>query len=46
MERYLAGESVTEAALLEDLHRAMARGTFFPVVPACSSSGVGCVELA
>jgi elongation factor G len=45
MDRYLAGESVTEDALLEDLHRAMARGTFFPVVPACSTSGVGCEEL-
>ena len=45
MDRYLAGEVVTEAALLEDLHRAMARGTFFPVVPACSTSGVGCAEL-
>ena len=45
MDRYLAGESVTEDALLEDLHRAMARGTFFPVVPACSTSGVGCDEL-
>ena len=45
MDRYLEGEQVTEDALLEDLHRAMARGTFFPVVPACSSSGVGCAEL-
>jgi len=45
MDRYLEGEPVTEDALLEDLHRAMARGTFFPVVPACSSSGVGCAEL-
>jgi elongation factor G len=45
MDRYLAGESVTEDALLEDLHRAMSRGTFFPVVPACSTSGVGCDEL-
>jgi elongation factor G len=45
MDRYLAGEAVTEDALLEDLHRAMARGTFFPVVAACSSSGVGCREL-
>ncbi len=45
MDRYLAGEAVTEEALLEDLHRAMARGTFFPVVPACSASGVGCEEL-
>ena len=45
MDRYLDGESITEDALLEDLHRAMARGTFFPVVPACSTSGVGCGEL-
>jgi elongation factor G len=45
MDRYLAGEPVTEDALLEDLHRAMSRGSFFPVVPACSSSGVGCGEL-
>ena len=45
MDRYLAGEVVTEAALLEDLHRAMARATFFPVVPACSASGIGCDEL-
>src|SRR3954468_16804413 len=45
MDRYLEGQPVTEDALLEDLHRAMARGTFFPVVPACSSSGVGCQEL-
>ncbi len=45
MDRYLGGEVVTEDALLEDLHRAMSRGTFFPVVPACSSSGVGCGEL-
>ena len=45
MDRYLGGETITEAALLEDLHRAMARGTFFPVVPVCSTSGVGCGEL-
>jgi elongation factor G len=45
MDRYLAGEAVTEDALLEDLHRAMARGTFFPVVAVCSTSGVGCSEL-
>ena len=45
MDRYLAGEPVTEDALLEDLHRAMSRGTFFPVLAACSTSGVGCDEL-
>ena len=31
--------------LLEDLHKAMARGSFFPVIPACAMSGVGCEEL-
>jgi elongation factor G len=45
MDRYLGGEEVTEEALLEDLHRAMAHGSFFPVVPACSTTGVGCDEL-
>ena len=45
MERYLSGEEVSESMLLEDLHRAMARGSFFPVIPACSVSGVGCDEL-
>ena len=45
MDRYLGGEPVTEDALLVDLHRAMSRGTFFPVVAACSTSGVGCAEL-
>ena len=37
MERYLAGEPVEEKQLMEDLERAMARGTFFPVVPACAA---------
>ncbi len=45
MERYLGGEKVTEEALVADLEKAMARGTFFPVIPVCSASGVGCQEL-
>jgi elongation factor G len=45
MDRYLSGEQVSEDLLLEDLHRAMARGSFFPVIPACSVSGIGCEEL-
>ena len=45
MDRYLSGEQVTEAALLEDLHRAMARGTFFPVVPALLRPAGGLREL-
>lgn len=45
MDRYLGGEAIDEAALVEDLERAVARGSFFPVIPVCSASGVGTVEL-
>ena len=45
MERYLAGEEVDGKLLVEDLERAVARGTFFPVVPVDSSRGLGAVEL-
>jgi elongation factor G len=45
MERYLAGETVDEAQLMEDLERAMARGTFFPVVPVCAATGEGLTDL-
>ncbi|MFC6287103.1 elongation factor G-like protein EF-G2 [Nocardioides sp. GCM10027113] len=45
MDRYLGGEEVDEKVLVEDLERAVARATFFPVVPVCSVTGVGCTEL-
>ena len=45
MERYLGGEKVDESALIDDLEKAVARGSFFPVVPVCSSTGVGTLEL-
>ncbi len=45
MERYLGGESIDEAVLIEDLERAVARASFFPVIPVCSSTGVGTLEL-
>ena len=45
MERYLAGEEVAEDVLVADLERAVARATFFPVIPVCSVTGVGCTEL-
>jgi elongation factor G len=45
MERYLAGEPVDEDQLMEDLERAMARGTFFPVVPVCAATGEGLTDL-
>ena len=45
MERYVGGEEVDEKVLVDDLERAVARATFFPVVPVCSVTGVGCAEL-
>jgi elongation factor G len=45
MDRYVGGEEIDEKVLVEDLERAVARATFFPVVPVCSMTGVGCMEL-
>ncbi|WP_433169111.1 elongation factor G-like protein EF-G2 [Kribbella sp. CA-247076] len=45
MDRYLGGEEIDQKVLIEDLERAVARGSFFPVVPVCSGTGVGTVEL-
>ena len=45
MERYLGGEDVDAALLVQDLERAVARGSFHPVVPVDSSTGSGAREL-
>ncbi|MGY4647478.1 elongation factor G-like protein EF-G2 [Mycobacterium sp. URHB0021] len=45
MERYLGGEEIDQSVLIEDLEKAVARGSFFPVIPVCSSTGVGTLEL-
>jgi elongation factor G len=45
MERYLGGEKIDEAVLIDDLEKAVARGSFFPVIPICSCTGVGTLEL-
>lgn len=45
MERYLGGETIDEAVLIADLERAVARASFFPVIPVCSGTGVGTQEL-
>jgi len=45
MERYLGGEEIDQDILIEDLERAVARGSFFPVIPVCSGTGVGTLEL-
>ncbi|MCQ9177787.1 elongation factor G-like protein EF-G2 [Streptomyces sp. IBSBF 2953] len=50
MDRYLGGEQIDVKTLVEDLERAVARGTFFPVLPAAPAvdgarQGLGTVEL-
>ncbi|GAA0588023.1 elongation factor G-like protein EF-G2 [Kribbella sandramycini] len=45
MERYLGGEQLDRDVLIDDLERAVARGSFFPVIPVCSASGLGTHEL-
>ena len=41
LERYLGGEQLDVATLIDDLETAVARGTFHPVIPVCASSGIG-----
>jgi elongation factor G len=45
MERYLGGEDVEASLLIGDLEKAVAKASFFPVLPVCSTTGVGTTEL-
>jgi elongation factor G len=45
MERYLGGEDIDRAMLVKDLEAAVARASFFPVLPVCASTGLGATEL-
>ncbi|HEV2888520.1 MAG TPA: elongation factor G-like protein EF-G2 [Jatrophihabitans sp.] len=47
LERYLSGDDLDPAVLVADLHTAVGRGHFHPVVPVCGSgdSGFGLGEL-
>jgi elongation factor G len=45
MDRYLSGEDIDLDILVDDLETAVARGTFYPVVPVCATTGVGITEL-
>ncbi|RZS34372.1 elongation factor G [Herbihabitans rhizosphaerae] len=45
MERYVGGEEIDTDTLIADLEKAVARGTFYPVIPACAFTGVGIAEL-
>ena len=39
MDRYLSGEDIDPKVLIEDLEKAVARGSFYPVLAAASSQG-------
>ncbi len=41
MERYLGGEEIDAQTLIADLEKAVARGTFYPVLPVCATTQVG-----
>jgi elongation factor G len=45
LDRYLAGEDIGLDVLVDDLETAVARGTFFPVIPVCAGTGLGLAEL-
>jgi elongation factor G len=45
MDRYLGGEDIDTDVLIADLETAVARGSFFPVVPASAITGLGTAEL-
>ena len=45
MERYLSGEEIDPKVLIEDLEKAVARGSFYPVLAASSPRGIGMLEL-
>jgi elongation factor G len=45
LDRYLAGEDIGLDVLVDDLETAVARGTFYPVVPVCAATSMGLGEL-
>ena len=45
MDRYLGGEDIDADVLVADLETAVARGSFFPVLPTSAITGLGTAEL-
>ena len=45
MDRYLSGEDIDPKVLIEDLEKAVARGSFYPVIVTSSPQQIGMLEL-
>jgi elongation factor G len=45
MDRYMNGEDIDTGLLIDDLETAVARGSFFPVIPVSALDGLGIHEL-
>ncbi len=45
MDRYLSGEAIDAAVLISDLEKAVARGSFYPVLATAAGQGIGVAEL-
>ena len=45
MDRYLSGEEIDPKVLIEDLEKAVARGSFYPVLATSSPQRIGMLEL-
>src|SRR5579859_942790 len=45
MDRYLSGEDIDPKVLIEDLEKAVALGSFYPVLATASTRGIGLTEL-
>jgi elongation factor G len=41
MERYLGGEEIETSTIVADLEKAVANGSFYPVIPVCAVTGLG-----
>ena len=45
MDRYLSGEEIDPGVLIADLEKAVAQGSFYPVLACASGHGIGTAEL-
>jgi elongation factor G len=45
MDRYLEGEDIDAKVLIEDLEKAVSRGSFYPVLAAATTHGLGTAEV-